>query len=61
MYLSNVHTDIQVEQVEIAPNTSHVHQWLEKLIVSNTALKWLELSVICAGLYGNILVVSSMH
>lgn len=54
MYMSNavhVHTDIQVE---IAPITSHVHQCLEKLMVSNTALKQLELSVICAGLYGNI-------
>lgn len=64
MYMSyavHVHTDIQVEQVEIAPITSHVHQCLEKLIVSNTALKQLELSVICAGLYGNILMVSSMH
>jgi len=42
MYMSNavhVHTDIQVEQVEIAPNTSHVtsglRSWLSPTLFSN--------------------------
>lgn len=40
-----VPTDIQLEQVEITPFDSCLHWCLEKLIISNTALRWLWLKL----------------